>query len=55
MAVYDKSFMYISELIDLYGELEEEVNQRDSEIKQSIEDYLVYCVQSGHLKEVVKN
>lgn len=55
LAVYDKSFSYIDVLIDLYKEIDRKPkqDQDDSETKQSIEDYLVYCIKSNHIQEVV--
>lgn len=55
LAVYDKSFKYIGALIDLYKEIDRKPrqDQSDSETKQSIEDYLVYCVKSNHIQAVV--
>ncbi len=55
LAVYDRSFKYVDELIDLYKEIDRKhrQNQSDTETMQSIEDYLVYCFKSMHLHEVV--
>lgn len=56
LAVYDKSFKYINALIELYKETDQKPrqDQADFETEQSIEDYLVYCVKSNHLKEVIE-
>ncbi|PKN78223.1 MAG: hypothetical protein CVU48_08970 [Candidatus Cloacimonetes bacterium HGW-Cloacimonetes-1] len=55
LAVYDKSFKHIDELIELYKEIDKKNkrDQSDSNTKLSIEDYLVYCVKSNHLHEVI--
>ncbi len=52
---YDSSFLYINELIDLYLEIDHngEINQRNSETKSYIEDYLVHCFKSNRVHELV--
>ncbi|MCB5280203.1 MAG: hypothetical protein LHW59_11875, partial [Candidatus Cloacimonetes bacterium] len=56
LAVYDKSFKYIDALIEFYKEIDRKPkhDQADSETKQSIEDYLVYCIKTNHIQEVIE-
>ncbi len=53
---YDETYQYISELIDLYIEIEQrrEINQQNSETKSYIENYLVKCFKANHFHELIK-